>query len=158
MGWFSPDGPDIGDRAPAFSLRNHHGEDVTAAGLSGAPMLLFFYPYAFTTVCTSEIAGLVERHDQFRAVGCRVLAISTDTMFSLRAFADAEHVPFDLVSDHWPHGRAAKAYGVFDEKLGCARRGSFLVDAAGMIAWRAWAELPEGRDLDGHVEAARALR
>lgn len=158
MGWFNEGAPEVGEAAPSFSLPNQFGEKISPVALQGAPALIFFYPYAFTSVCTSEISGLVARHDQFTAAGCRVLAVSTDTMFSLRTFAEAEGVPFDLLSDHWPHGKAATAYGVFDERLGCARRGSFLVDAHSMVVWRAWGELPDSRDLDAHVEAAQALR
>ena len=54
-------------------------------------------------------------------------------MYSLRAYADTEGVPFDLLSDHWPHGAIAQADGVFDELAGCARRGTFVLDSAGLI-------------------------
>ncbi len=62
----------------------------------------------------------------------RVLGISCDAMFSLRAYADAERVPFDLLTDHWPHGAIARAYGIFDEQAGCALRATFVLDADGV--------------------------
>ena len=65
-----------------------------------------------------------------------MLAVSCDAMFTLRAFAEAEDLPFDLLSDHWPHGAIAREYGVFDDEAGCALRGSFLLDPAGTVAWR----------------------
>ena len=60
-----------------------------------------------------------------------MLAVSCDAMFTLRAYADAERIGFDLLTDHWPHGAIAQAYGVFDEQAGCALRGTFVLDADG---------------------------
>ena len=64
-----------------------------------------------------------------------VLAVSTDPVFSLKAFKEKEDLPFPLLSDFWPHGATAQAYGVFNEKAGMALRGTFLVDAEGKIAF-----------------------
>ena len=67
-------------------------------------------------------------------------------MFTLRAYADAEHIGFDLLSDHWPHGAIARAYGVFDEQAGCALRGSFVLDADGVVTWAVGNGIGEPRD------------
>jgi mycoredoxin-dependent peroxiredoxin len=68
-------------------------------------------------------------------------------MFTLRAYADAEQIGFDLLSDHWPHGAIANAYGVFDTEAGCALRGTFVLDADGVITWRTVNGIGEPRDL-----------
>jgi peroxiredoxin len=78
-----------------------------------------------------------------------VVAISCDAMFALRAYADTERIGFDLLSDHWPHGAIAKAYGVFDDQVGCALRGTFVLDAAGVISWQQVNGIGEGRDFGG---------
>ena len=124
----------VGQPAPDFSARNQHGELVTAAALRGSTTVLFFYPWAFSSICRAELADIRDDHDRFSAVGARVLAVSCDAMFTLRAYADAEHIGFDLLTDHWPHGAIARAYGVFDEQAGCALRGSFVLDADGWSA------------------------
>ena len=80
---------------------------------------------------TSPLSGLRRRRAQLH----EVLAISCDTVYALRAFSDSDGLNFPLLSDFWPHGEVARAYGVFDERAGMAVRGTFLVDAEGAIAF-----------------------
>ncbi len=155
---FDEQSPQVGSLAPKFSLTNQHGQVLDGFSGDGKSTLVFFYPYAFTGVCTREVRGLAERADAFERVNCRVVAISTDTVFSLRIFDDTENLGLELLSDHWPHGRVAQSFGCFDERLGCAKRASFLLAGDNMVAWRSIGDLPHERDLDAHVEAARALR
>ena len=82
-----------------------------------------------------------------------MLAVSCDPVFALRAFADRERLTFDLLSDHWPHGAVARDYGVFDEELGVARRGSFVLDATGTVVWRTLTGIGEPRDIAAHLAA-----
>jgi peroxiredoxin len=126
----------LGQAAPAFTARNQYGELLTVNGLRGAPAVIIFYPWAFSSICRDELAAVRDDHENFRVLGARVLAVSCDAMYTLRAYADAERITFDLLSDHWPHGAIAQAYGVFDEESGCARRGTFVLDSAGMIKWQ----------------------
>ena len=86
-----------------------------------------------------------------------MLAVSCDPMFSLRAFADQEGYFFPLLSDFWPHGEVAKAYGVFNEDAGMAIRGTFLVDRDGKIAWSLVNAPGERRDFAGYREALEGL-
>ena len=146
-----------GTTAPAFSLTNRDGETRTLAQHRGGPVVLVFFPFAFSPVCTDELCHLQDHAETFEEFGATVLCISTDSHYALDAFARQESYDFELLSDHWPHGEAARAFGVFDERLGCARRASFLVDADGWIVWRALGELPQSRDLDDHVRAAQNL-
>ena len=74
------------------------------------------------------------------------------------AFAEAEDLPFDLLSDHWPHGAVAREYGVFDDGAGCALRGSFLVDPSGTIRWQVLNGIGEPRDIVEHLRTALADR
>jgi len=145
--------PGVGSTAPGFSTRNQHGQDVDLSALRGAPVLLVFYPWAFSGICTSELRSLRDDLDRYDAAGARVLAVSCDPMFALRAFAESEGLAFDLLTDHWPHGAIARAYGVFDEQVGVAGRGSFLLDADGRVTWRVLNGIGEARDIAAHLNA-----
>ena len=122
-----------GDRAPGFSLPDQDKQVVSLADLRGTPVLLVFYPFAFSLRCTGELSRLRDELADYTDAGVRVLAISTDPVFSLKAFKAAEGLDFPLLSDFWPHGEVAQAYGVFNEKAGMAVRGTFLVDADGVV-------------------------
>jgi peroxiredoxin len=145
--------PELGVAAPDFSARNQHGETVRLSGLRGAPVLLVFYPFAFTGTCSGELADLQQALPTLREAGARLLAVSTDTIFSLRVFAEREGYEFDLLSDHWPHGQVASTYGVFDGDAGCAVRGSFLLDADGLVRWKVIHQIGEARDVQAHLSA-----
>lgn len=145
----------LGSIAPEFALQNQHGEVVRLSDLRGALVVLVFYPYAFTGVCSGEMTALQESLPGFVEAGARVLAISTDTMYTVRVFADQLGLGFDLLSDFWPHGEVAKAYGVFDEELGCAVRGSFVLGADGRVTWSVRNAIADPRDIDQHLRAVQ---
>jgi mycoredoxin-dependent peroxiredoxin len=147
----------LGQPAPGFTARNQHGELVTMTGLRGTPAVIIFYPWAFSSICRDELAAIRDDHERFVALNTRVLAVSCDAMYTLRAYADAEGIPFDLLSDHWPHGAIARAYGVFDEEAGCARRGTFVLDSASRITWRQVNQINEPRELTAVLAAAANL-
>jgi mycoredoxin-dependent peroxiredoxin len=147
----------LGQPAPAFTARNQYGELVTVNGLRGAPAVIIFYPWAFSNICRDELAAVRDDHENFRILGARVLAVSCDAMYTLRAYADAERIGFDLLSDHWPHGAIARAYRVFDAESGCSRRGTFVLDSAGMIKWQQVNQINEPRDLAAVLAATANL-
>lgn len=147
----------IGDPAPDFTLRDQFGQDVSLSAYRGSKAVaILFYPAAFSGVCTGEMAGIRDRLAEFMTFDTDVLAISCDPMFSLRAFADADGLNFPLLSDFWPHGEVARAYDVFDERTGAARRSSYVVDRDGAITWAVHNAMPEGRDLDEHLRQLAA--
>ena len=125
----------VGDVAPEFSLPDQDKQVVSLADLRGGPVLLVFYPFAFSGICTGELCQLRDELDTYTGAGVQVVAISTDPTFSLKAFRDKEGFGFRLLSDFWPHGATAQAYGVFNDKAGMALRGTFLVDADGKVAF-----------------------
>ncbi len=116
-----------------------------------------FYPWAFSDICTGELSSLRDAAGEFAAAGARIVAISCDTMFTLRAFAEADELPFDLLTDHWPHGEIARAYGVFDEEVGCALRGSFVLDPGGQVTWSVLNGIGEPRDIAAHLAAIQPV-
>ena len=146
--------PAAGDRAPAFSTRTQFGEPVGPDDLAATPYLLVFFPYAFTGICTGELAELQRLLPRWQEIGARVLALSCDAMFSLRVFAEQERYDFDLLTDHWPHGRISRAFGAFDERAGCALRASFLVDATGTVQWSVVNPVGQARDMDAPLAFA----
>jgi mycoredoxin-dependent peroxiredoxin len=125
----------VGDVAPDFSLPDQDKQVVSLAELRGTPVLLVFYPFAFSGICTGELCQLRDELTTYTDAGVTVLAISTDPVFSLKAFKAQEGYDFRLLSDFWPHGAVAQAYDVFNDKAGMAVRGTFLVDAEGKIAF-----------------------
>jgi peroxiredoxin len=147
----------LGASAPDFTLRDQFGQDVTLGSFRGSKaVLLLFYPFAFSGICTGEMSGIRDRLDEFMTFDTEVLGISCDPVYSLRAFADAEGLNFPLLSDYWPHGEVAKAYDVFDEAKGAPYRSSYVVDREGVLRWALHNANADGRDLDQHLEQLRA--
>ena len=139
----------IGDEAPDFTLRDQFGQDVRLSDFRGRKaVVLMFFPFAFTGVCTGELSGVRDRLDEFLTFETEVLAISCDPVYSLRAFADQDGLNFPLLSDFWPHGAVAETYGVFNERRGCADRSTFIVDKQGVLRWSVHNAMPDARDLE----------
>jgi peroxiredoxin len=149
--------PAAGSRAPDFETRNQYGAPVRLSDYTGRrDVVLVFYPYAFSQVCTSELTALRDRPDLLAAA--EFLAISCDPMFTLRAYSDAQHLEFGLLTDFWPHGAIATSYGVFDPERGCALRGTFVIDRTGTVRWSVVNPIPEARNLDDYAEALASLK
>nr|WP_098485107.1 redoxin domain-containing protein [Georgenia soli] len=147
----------VGDLAPDFELPDTHGTPVRLSALRGNPVVVVFFPFVFSGICTSELCELRDNIAEFADHGARLLAVSTDAMFAQRAWGESEGFGFDLLSDFWPHGAAARAYGVLDETNGHALRGSFLVDAGGVVRWAVVNPRGQARDLDGYRSALASL-
>ena len=119
----------IGQAAPDFEIPNQHGEKVSLSSFKGQKnVLLMFYPFSFTGTCTGELCALRDDLSSFQNDDLQLLAISCDSPFVQRVFSEQEKYEFPVLSDFWPHGAVASAYGVFEESKGCALRGSFLID------------------------------
>lgn len=127
--------PAVGEPAPDFELVNQFGEPVRLSSFRGQNVVLVFYPFAFSGICTGELCEIRDNLAAFEDSQATVLAVSVDSKFSLRAYAEKEGYGFDLLSDFWPHGAVASAYGVFDPESGMARRGTFIIDGAGTIRY-----------------------
>lgn len=149
----------VGDEAPDFALRDQHGRTVRLSELRGRKAaLVVFYPWAFSGVCGAEMRQMQTRLGELVTDDVELLAISVDSMYALRAWADAEGFTFPLLSDFWPHGEVARGYGVFHGEIGIALRGTFLVDRDGVVAWSIVRGIPDARDLDDYVRAVADLR
>ena len=148
----------IGDPAPDFTLRDQFGQEVSLSSYRGTKAVaILFYPYAFSGVCTGEMAGIRDRLAEFMTFDTEVVGISCDPLYALRAFADADGLNFPLVSDFWPHGEVTRAYDVFDEVKGCPRRSSYVIDKDGNLRWAVHNAIADSRDLDEHLAQLRQV-
>jgi mycoredoxin-dependent peroxiredoxin len=125
---------EIGDEAPDFELPSHTGETVRLSSFRGErPVALVFYPFTFTGVCQGELCQLRDDHREFESAGVQVLALSCDSKHAQKRWAEDQGWNFPVLSDFWPHGEVSKAYGVFDDKLGAAKRGTFVIGTDGKV-------------------------
>ena len=144
----------VGDLAPDFEIKDQHGQLVKLSSFRGDKnVVITFYPYSFTGTCTGELCALRDDLGSFQNEKVQLLAISCDSQFSQRVYAEKERYTFPVLSDFWPHGAVAKAYGVFNEKKGTAFRGSFIIDKAGVIQFA----LDNGMDARNHEDYKTAL-
>jgi peroxiredoxin len=147
--------PATGEQAPDFELRDQHGQRVRLSSYRGRKVVVvMFYPYAFSRVCTGELRDVRDDHPELVSDTVQLLAVSCDPTFALREFADRQELDFPLLSDFWPHGEVATAYGVFDSDRGCANRSTFIIDTDGIVRWAVHNAMPDARDL---AEQGRVL-
>jgi mycoredoxin-dependent peroxiredoxin len=148
----------IGQEAPNFTLTNQFGESVELASFRGKKnVVIVFYPFAFSGICTGELCSLRDDLGAYQNEGTELLAISCDPMYSLKAFGDAEGYKFNLLADFWPHGAVSKAYGVFNEDRGFSIRGTFVVDKAGVLRWQVVNGPGDARNAEDYKAALAAL-
>jgi mycoredoxin-dependent peroxiredoxin len=148
----------VGTEAPDFALRDQHGQPFRLSSFRDVSnVVVVFYPWAFSNVCSTELADLRGVWPTFASHGVEVVAVSCDPIYSLRVFGDREGIEFSLLSDFWPHGAVASAYGVFDEQRGCATRSSYIVDKRGRVAWSVHNAMPDARNLREYAEVLDRL-
>ncbi|MEU7990951.1 peroxiredoxin [Streptosporangium canum] len=148
---------EVGSPAPDFELKDQHGTPVKLSDYRGRRVVLIFYPLAFSGVCHGELCAI---RDEFIATApedVQVVTVSVDSVFTHRAWADREGYTFPLLSDFWPHGQVAQAYGVFDEEKGLAIRGTFIIDGEGVVRWSVVKPIPEARDVADYHKALAEL-
>jgi len=125
---------EVGAEAPDFELPDQQRNRVRLSSFRGAKnVVVVFYPFTFTGVCTGELCQLRDDLGEYERAGAQVLAISCDSPFSQAKFAEEQGYAFPVLSDFWPHGEVARAYGVFDETVGAAKRGTFVIDRQGKV-------------------------
>ena len=147
---------EVGTQAPDFTLNDYNKQEVTLSSFRGdKPVLLVFYPFAFSGICQGELCQLRDEFDQYTNV--QVLGVSVDTPFALKAWAEQQGYQFPLLSDFWPHGEVAKKYGVFNEQAGLALRGTFLIDTEGIVRFAEVNQPGEPRDQEAWKKAVADL-
>jgi peroxiredoxin len=148
----------VGQEAPDFELKNHHGEDVRLSSYRGEKnAVLVFFPKAFTPTCTGELCAIRDENTVFENDDTVVLGVSCDTTATLRVFAEQEKYEFDLLSDFWPHGAVSQLYGAFFEPGGFPMRATFIIDKAGVVRWSVVNGPGDARRTEDYREALAAL-
>jgi mycoredoxin-dependent peroxiredoxin len=150
--------PEVGTEAPDFTLKDHNNQEVTLSSFRGdRNVLVVFYPFAFSGICTGELCAVRDDLGSFQNDEVQILAVSVDHAFALKAWSDAQGYQFPLLADFWPHGAVAKAYGVFNEAAGFSLRGTFLVDKTGTVQFAEVNGPGEARDQDAWKKALAAV-
>ena len=148
----------VGDVAPDFTLRDQNNEEVTLSAFRGKQaVLIVFYPLAFTGICTGELCVVRDDLSTFQNDDVQVLTISVDSTYAHKIFSEREGYEFPLLSDFWPHGAVARSYGAFNDEVGFANRGTFLVDKDGVVRFAELNSPGEGRDAQAWRDAIAAL-
>jgi peroxiredoxin len=149
-------GLSVGSVAPDFELKDQHGAKISLSSFKGAKnVVVLFIPFSFTGTCTGELCAIRDDLAAFQNDDVQVLAISCDSKNTQKIFAEKEGYKFPVLSDFWPHGATAKAYQIFNEDLGCALRGTFIIDKSGVIRWAVVNGLGDARN-NGDYKAAIA--
>jgi mycoredoxin-dependent peroxiredoxin len=149
---------EVGDQAPDFELKDQHGTPVKLSALRGDKnVVLVFYPLAFSGVCSGEMCAMRDDFPEVDRDDVELLAVSVDSGFVLRTWAERDHFNFAMLSDFWPHGAVAKSYGVFDEDKGIATRGTFIIDKSGVVRWKVVNPIPQARDIADYQKALASL-
>lgn len=123
----------VGEKAPDFALSNQHGELFQLSAYKGKPVVLVFYPFSFSGVCTGELCELRDNIEIFQDAKVELVGISVDSKYTQAAFAKAENYDFQLLADFWPHGEVSQQYGVFLEDKGFATRATFVINGDGVV-------------------------
>ena len=148
----------LGTAAPDFELSDQNGNKVSLSSFKGKKnVVLLFIPFAFTGTCTGELCAMRDDLSSFQNDNVELLALSCDSMYSQRIWAEKEGYNFPVLADFWPHGAVAQAYGIFDEARGCALRGTFVIDKEGVIRWQVVNGLGDARSNDDYKAALAAL-
>ena len=119
----------IGKKAPDFTLKDQNNNSVKLSRFRGKKVLLSFRPLAWTAVCQDQMKSLEENHVTFDDMNTVALGIGVDSVPSNKAWAEAMHIKNTrLLSNFWPHGDVAKAYGIFRDKDGFSERANIVLD------------------------------
>lgn len=155
--------PRIGEPAVPFRVRTTLGER-SLDDYRGRWLMLFSHPADFTPVCTSEFVALAKHYDEFQALGCEMLAVSVDSLFShvawVRSIRDAfgVEIPFPIAEDL--SMSLAAAYGMIHPSDGSTAtvRASFLIDPTGIVRLLAYYPMSTGRNPEEALRALAALQ
>lgn len=155
----------IDNEAPSFDLPYYDPKEdndwkLSLNDMKGKWVVLFYYPADFTFVCPTELKDMAEQEEKFKELGVEVLAVSTDTIFSHRAWVKHEglmkNFPYKMLADH--STEVADIYNILDEKSGIAGRGTFIIDPDSMIRGIEVTSGPLWRNSDELIRKIEALQ
>ena len=150
---------DSGTEAPDFTLRDQNQQEVTLSGFRDAKnVLLVFFPLAFTGICQGELDEIRDNLPKYENDDTVTLAISVGPSPTHKVWAAESGFTFPVLSDFWPHGAVAQAYGVFNDEAGISNRGTFVIDRSVIIQFAEMKQPGEARDQTVWTDALAALK
>lgn len=131
----------VGDKAPEFTLKNQNTEDVSLSSFKGKNVVLLFFPFANTGVCTKEMCTMRDNYSRYTALNAQILGVSVDSPFSLKMWEEKNNLNFPLLSDF--NKEVCNAYGAIHDVfapgkfdyMGVAKRSAFVIDKNGLIKY-----------------------
>jgi len=162
---FMPVVAKIDEKAPEFDMPFYNPEtdddgSISSKDVEGKWTVLFFYPADFTFVCPTELKDMAEAKWEFDEMWVEVLAVSTDTIFSHRAWVKHEglmkNFPYKMLADH--SLMYSDMYGILDEETGIAGRGTFIIDPKWNLKWIEVTSGPLGRNSNELIRKIKALQ
>jgi peroxiredoxin len=151
----------IGQKAPEFSLPDSEGKTRALSELvKDGPVILAFFPFAFSGVCDKEMCAFRDAFSNLQGIGFRVVGVSVDSVYTLKAFSQTYNLPFPLLSDF--NKKVTKLYGVLQDPWvafgykGVAKRAVFLVDARGILRYRWVTDTPS--EEPPYVEVTKSVQ
>jgi peroxiredoxin 2/4 len=157
----------VGLPAPSFTLESvSYDDNIKEHSLEdyrGRWLILFFYPMDFTFVCPTEITALSDRHEELQSLDCDVLGVSTDSVYTHRAWLHTPQSDGGLGAIAFPLGadtthEVSRAYGVLEEEQGVAQRGLFIIDPDGLIRFQMTTDGDVGRNTEEVLHVLQALQ
>ncbi len=146
----------VGQQAPDFTLPNENGENVTLSQVRGKPVVLVFYPLDFSGTCTSELCGIRDDFSAFQNYGADVYGISRDSVYTHKAFKEANHLAYHLLADM--KGTVATAYGCWNAERAIAERMTVVIDKDGKITYVVHNSPANARDHHDAIDSLKALQ
>lgn len=143
---------EVGTQAPDFTLVDESNEKVTLSEMRGTPVILVFYPFDFSGICTAEHCDIRDNYSGWMAKGAKVYGISRDSRFTHAAFKEREGFEHSLLADL--KGEVATQYGVWNAAAAAAERATFVIDRDGKVAYAIHNAIPDARD---HAEVERHI-
>jgi peroxiredoxin (alkyl hydroperoxide reductase subunit C) len=145
--------PLLGSPAPPFTLFDQDMNRMSLEDLQGRKALVVFIPLPFTNTCLGEMCTLRDQLTALNDIDAGVVAITTHAPPTNKRWSDDHQFGFPVLSDYWPHGAVASAYGTFNERLGIADRSTYVLDADGLVRDVITSEFSAAREYDHYVEA-----
>ena len=158
----------VGKPAPDFDMASTKNiqklnDNVRLSDYKGKWLVLLFYPLDFTFVCPTELTTFSDRYDDFEAIGADIIGVSTDSVFSHRAWLQTgrdkggvEGLRYPLAGDSTK--QVSSDYGVLIEEKGVALRGLFVIDPEGILRYKVVHDLNVGRSAEETLRVIQALQ